>query len=118
MPGVGVAPGLNGFFSVSGSGIPGVGVAPFGILFAAFGSGIPGVLLPDGAIGVVERPSGNLLTSTLTFPDPAATFAFAFVFDSAEPHPEIKSDKHKAKRQIKTFDINSRPLQFKIAVPA
>ncbi len=29
IPGVGVAPGLNGFLRVAGSGMPGVGVAPF-----------------------------------------------------------------------------------------
>ena len=70
MPGVGVAPGLNGFFRVSGSGIPGVGVAPFGILFAALGSGIPGVVFADGGTGLVERPSGRSFASTETLPTP------------------------------------------------
>jgi len=44
MPGVGVAPGLNGFFNSAGLGIPGVGVVPFGKgeMFA----GMPGVFTP------------------------------------------------------------------------
>src|SRR5829696_3437517 len=44
IPGVGVAPGLNGFLRFAASGMPGVGVAPFGIALALFGSGIPGVV--------------------------------------------------------------------------
>ena len=109
---------MNGFLIFAGSGMPGVGVAPFGILFAFFGSGIPGVVFPDGGIGLVENPSGKLFASTLTFPTPADWFALVLVFDSAEPHAEIKIATDKTKRLTKTFDINSKPLQFKIAVPA
>src|SRR5215204_4500317 len=43
------------FFKVSGSGMPGVGVAPFGtgVLPMVFGSGIPGVGFPSGVMGLV-----------------------------------------------------------------
>ena len=71
IPGVGVAPGLNGFFKVAGSGMPGVGVAPFGILFAFRGSGMPGVVFVDGGIGLVDKPGGKLFASTATLPTPA-----------------------------------------------
>ena len=86
MPGVGVAPGLNGFLKFAGSGIPGVGVVPFGILFASLGSGIPGVVFVDGGIGLVERPSGKWLASTATLPEPAfgCALAFEFTFESLD----------------------------------
>ena len=109
IPGVGVAPGLNGFFNVSGSGIPGVGVPPFGKTFAAFGSGIPGVEFDDGAIGLVDKPGGRLLASTVTLPAPTAEFAFAFAefeFESAEPHADRKSANDRKKMLTETFDIN------------
>jgi len=67
IPGVGVAPRLNGFLRLAASGIPGVGVPRFGTTFAFFASGMPGVLFPDGCIGVVDRPSGRLFGSTVTF---------------------------------------------------
>jgi len=86
MPGVGVAPGLNGFFNSSGLGIPGVGVAPFGTLFASFGSGIPGVVLVDGGIGLADKPSGRLFASTDTFPTPADWFEFEFEFEPELAH--------------------------------
>jgi hypothetical protein len=70
IPGVGVAPGLNGFRRVSGSGMPGVGVAPFGRLFAFFGSGIPGVAFAEGGIGLVDNPGGKLFASTFVLPVP------------------------------------------------
>jgi hypothetical protein len=56
--------------SVSGSGIPGVGVAPFGRLFAFFGSGIPGVAFAEGGIGLVDNPGGKLFASTFVLPVP------------------------------------------------
>lgn len=119
MPGVGVAPGLKGFRRFAGSGMPGVGVAPFGTLFAFFGSGIPGVEFADGSIGFVERPSGRLFGSTFTLPAPAgSTFAFVLEFDVVLAQAEIKIAKDKAKRPIKTFDINFKNLfKFKMAVP-
>lgn len=69
MPGVGVAPGFLGLFSVLGSGIPGVGVAPFGSTTPAFAGGIPGVVFVDGAIGAVENSGGTF-----------AALAFAVLF--------------------------------------
>ena len=117
MPGVGVAPGLKGFFSSDGSGMPGVGVAPFGRLFAAAGSGIPGVEFPDGGTGLVERPGGKLFASTGTGPMPALLFALTFV-SVADPQAEAKSETDKTRTRNKTFDINSKPLKFKITVPA
>ena len=105
MPGVGVAPGLKAFFKLAASGIPGVGV-PFGMLLASLGSGIPGVVFVDGGSGLVDRPGGKLFASTLTFPVPTAGFEFAFVFDSAEPHADIKTAVQPKKRIAKTLDIN------------
>jgi hypothetical protein len=108
IPGVGVAPGLNGLRKFAASGIPGVGVAPFGTTLAFAGSGIPGVVFADGGIGLVDKPGGKLFASTLTAPVPTPfTFVFATVFDSVvEPHANISTEKLKAKRQIKTLDIN------------
>jgi len=104
IPGVGVAPGLKGFLIFAASGIPGVGV-PLGTLLASFGSGIPGVVFADGAIGLVEKPGGKLFASTLTLPAPTTEFAFALVFDSAELHADIKAAEDKRKRLTKTLDI-------------
>lgn len=95
---------MNGFLKFAASGMPGVGVAPFGTLLAFFGSGIPGVVFPDGGIGLVDKPSGKLFASTVTFPAPADWFVL--VFDSAAPHAGIKIAKDKTKRTTKTFDIN------------
>ena len=106
IPGVGVAPGLNGFFRVSGSGIPGVGVPPFGNTFAAFGSGIPGVEFDDGAMGLVDNPGGRLFASTVTLPAPTFAFVFAaFEFVSADPHAEIKIARNSKKMLTEIFDI-------------
>ena len=76
IPGVGVAPFGKGFPATFGSGIPGVGVAPFGgtVEFTAFGSGIPGVEFPDGFIASVVNSGGKLFGSTL-----AAVLAFVLV---------------------------------------
>jgi hypothetical protein len=74
IPGVGVAPfgsGLPGF-----SGIPGVGVAPFG-RGVAFTGGIPGVEFPEGGIGEVEIPGGKFAGSM--FPVAFAELAFELV---------------------------------------
>ena len=117
MPGVGVAPGLKGFFRFAASGIPGVGV-PFGTLLASFGSGIPGVVFADGGSGLVDRPGGRLFASTLTLPPPATEFAFALEFDPPELHANIKAIVLTKKRPAKILDINKKPLKFKIAVPA
>ena len=55
MPGVGVAPGLTFLFTNFGSGIPGVGVTPFGTEFTTF-DGTPVVLFADCGCDVVGRP--------------------------------------------------------------
>jgi hypothetical protein len=75
IPGVGVGPFGSGFPSRSGGGIPGVGVVPLGSLLAFAGSGIPGVVFPDGATGDVESPSGIFLGSIFTFPFCLLAFA-------------------------------------------
>ena len=64
MPGVGVTPGFIGFFNSTSLGIPGVGVAPFGTLIGL--AGIPGVGVPVIGTGLVERPGGRLLLSSVT----------------------------------------------------
>lgn len=86
--------------------MPGVGVAPFGTVFAFLGSGIPGVDSPVGGTGLVESPSGRLFVSTMTLPDPAAWFVFELV-SVAEPHAEIKTVTNN-EIAIKTFDIDSK----------
>lgn len=68
IPGVGVAPFGNGLPSDFASGIPGVGVPPVGSLLAFAGSGIPGVVFDEGGMGDVESPSGKFFESILTFP--------------------------------------------------
>jgi hypothetical protein len=87
--------------------MPGVGVVPFGILFAAFGSGIPGVVFVDGGIGLVERPSGKLLASTVTLPlpTPATEFEFEFRLELLEEHA-ASTDTDKRNKQMRFFDIN------------
>ena len=111
---------MNGFFKVSGSGIPGVGVPPFGKTFAAFGSGIPGVEFDDGAMGLVDNPGGRLLASTVTLPAPTTEFVLAaFEFESADAHPERKIANDSKKMLTEIFDINFKTSSdLKIAVPA
>ena len=108
---------MNGFFNSAGSGIPGVGVAPFGTALMFAGSGMPGVEFPDGGTGLVERPGGRLFASTFTAPVP--TLALTLLFVSDEPHAEKNKEKETKAIAIRTFDINSINLfKFKIAVPA
>ncbi|MBK7706215.1 MAG: hypothetical protein IPJ30_10645 [Acidobacteria bacterium] len=69
IPGVGVAPFGTGVLpTVFESGIPGVGVAPRGkfVRLAWLTGGIPGVSFPSGAIGVPEN-SGGTLDAVLLF---------------------------------------------------
>jgi len=105
---------LNGFFNAAGSGIPGVGVAPFVIVLAAFGSGMPGVVLADGGIGFTDNPSGKLLASTVTFPTPTASlvFVFALLVSVDEPHAEIKAVKDRSSNVVNNLDIKIKPLQI------
>ena len=113
MPGVGVAPGLNAFFSWAGSGIPGVGVVPLGTLFTASAEGMPGVEFADGGIGLVDRPGGRLLASTLLL----TTVTFELV-SPGEPHPAIRTTAVNKSAGNETFDIDQKHLvKFKIAVP-
>src|SRR5215203_410700 len=67
MPGVGVAPFGTGVLPmVFGSGMPGVGVVPVGIrlTLTVLGSGMPGVELPLGVTGLFEN-SGGILVAEL-----------------------------------------------------
>lgn len=91
IPGVGVAPGFAGLPSVFGSGIPGVGVAPFGTAFTAFpGAGIPGVVFVDGGNGLGASPAGILFVSvvTLTFEFATLTFDELLLGSIEDPHPD------------------------------
>jgi len=63
-----------GLRKVFGSGMPGVGVVPFGTAFAAPGAGIPGVVLAEGAIGLADNPGGMLFALTSI-----ATLLFALI---------------------------------------
>jgi len=94
MPGVGVTPGFIGLPSVLGSGIPGVGVAPFGTLTLA-GAGMPGVEFADGVTAFGENSGGKAFALTLTKPLELAPFTlpglFAFEFGSVvEPQAEAR----------------------------
>ena len=85
MPGVGVAPGFMGLPIVLGSGMPGVGVVPFGKTFTWFAGGIPGVVLVDGGIGLVDSPGGKLLASMVTFTLVADVLTLA-LFTAGDEH--------------------------------
>lgn len=101
--------------------IPGVGVTPFGIAFAALPGGRTEF---PGGIPLTECPGGRSLGSTFikTFELilPLETLAAVFVSD-AEPHPEIISVENanapKTYFFIIYYSTYSR-ANFKIAVPA
>ena len=80
IPGVGVAPFGKGFPAFFGSGIPGVGV-PFAaaLTFTELASGMPGVEFPEGAAGETERPGGIFFGSMLA--TVLAELAFGAVAD-------------------------------------
>jgi hypothetical protein len=80
IPGVGVAPFGKGFPAFFGSGIPGVGV-PFAeaLTFTEFAPGIPGVEFPEGAAGEPVRPGGIFFGSMLVIV--LAELAFGAVSD-------------------------------------
>lgn len=101
MPGVGVTPGFIGFLSSSGLGIPGVGVAPFGIDIGL--AGIPGVGVPFNGTGLVDKPAGKLVLSSVTVP-----FEFpAALFDGPElPQAAINVIIVKNERIKKILNIN------------
>ena len=100
MPGVGVAPGFIFLFASFGSGIPGVGVAPFGNVAIPF-AGIPGVTLADGGIGEVEN-SGGMFELLL---DTALAVELEFAVGD-EPHAKIR-------HEIKSKATNENILYIK-----
>lgn len=78
MPGVGVVPFGSGVLPILlGSGIPGVGAVPLDVLFApsVFGSGIPGVEFAVKGTGLVDNPDG-IVVGTLAL-DELTEFALA-----------------------------------------
>ena len=102
IPGVGVAPFGSGLPIFAASGIPGVGVPPFGALLTLIlaGSGIPGVVLPEGGTGLVENPGGRFVELLVI------TIALAFVFVvAAELHAEFTAIKASIKINKTFFDI-------------
>jgi hypothetical protein len=105
MPGVGVAPGFSGRLASFGSGIPGVGVAPFGRLFTPF-AGMPTVEFADGGIGDVENSGGMF---TLLF----AALATAFVFDVGEvAHAKIRHDEASKTTNEIILSIKTKPQTY------
>ena len=89
IPGVGVAPGRLVILAFAGSGIPGVGVVPLGTALTAFAGGMPGVLFVDGARGVAENPGGNELAFTS---DAAAILLLTLpVSGACKPHAAAKT---------------------------
>jgi hypothetical protein len=109
IPGVGVAPFGTGVIFV-GSGIPGVGVVPFGTLFALAGSGIPGVVLPEGATGSVLNSGGKFVwLATAAF-----VFALAFVFGaSVAVQAELIAIRASIKINKAFFDIKKLKPRWK-----
>jgi hypothetical protein len=78
IPGVGIVPFGNGVLPILlGSGIPGVGVVPLDVLFAltVFGSGIPGVEFAVKETGLVVNPDGIFIGAFAL--DVLTAFAFA-----------------------------------------
>ena|GEM_PF-3108764 len=112
MPGVGVAPGLNGFFSSASLGMPGVGVVP--LVIALTFVGIPGVCAFDISTGLAESPAGKFALSSVT-----AMLAFVLVFaefaefvDAVPPQAIDKTTEIKNTKSERIFCIN-----FKNNVP-
>jgi hypothetical protein len=117
IPGVGVAPGFSGFPSVFGSGMPGVGVVPFAT-FALPGAGIPGVEFPVGTIGLAESPGGRLFASTACIVFRFALEFAVFEFVPASPPQAAARAVHAATADIKNLFINDSLKHLNIAVPA
>jgi len=112
MPGVGVAPGLIFTFASFGSGIPGVGVAPFGRLGTPF-EGIPTVELAEGGIGEVENsgPTLALIFVTTTF-----DVVFEFVC-GLDPQAKTKHEITNKAISENILNIKTSKIKFKMAVP-
>ncbi len=97
MPGVGVVPGLNGFFSSSSLGMPGVGVVPFGN--GPEFAGIPGAELTGS--GVAENSFGTFAVTeldTLFDVDPLLVTA-------APPQPADTSAADPMNKEMRYLDI-------------
>jgi len=103
MPGVGVAPGLNGFFSSASLGMPGVGVVPLEITLTF--AGIPGVWALDIWRGLAESPAGKFALSSVT-----ALLAFVFVLvelvEAVPPQAIDKATEIKNTKIERIFCIN------------
>ena len=116
-----MAPGFIGLFSVAGSGMPGVGVAPFGTAVAL--AGIPGVELAEGGIGLVESPGGKLFGSMFTTAELLFRFTLT-VGSAADPQAIFKPNAAETRTNNIFFDIKSNLIVFKVfkvfkmAVPA
>jgi hypothetical protein len=81
---------LKGLFIVLGSGIPGVGVPPFGATATWLAGGIPGVEFADGGSGLADKPGGMLFASTVTV---VLEFAAVLAFGAEVPvHAETRAD--------------------------
>ena len=88
MPGVGVAPFLTPFFNSSGLGIPGVGVVPFGNGWPLVG--MPGMGLPLMGSGLPDNPGGIFAGSnTVVFTPMLPELA---VFAPFSPQPNASSE--------------------------
>lgn len=101
MPGIGVGPfgrGLPRFFE---SGMPGIGVVPFGKVFTLeFGSGMPGGKLDIGT-GLAENSDGILaLVAPLTFSFGASILEQAKFTENRKPITAHKT----------FFDIRNNPI--------
>jgi hypothetical protein len=101
MPGVGVAPGLNGFLSSASLGMPGVGV-PFGNFEFAAAPGAPFAFV---ITGLAEMPGGMFAGSSFTSAGFAFEFAFAEAveFDDAPPPQPNKNNVNRKNEKIMKF---------------
>lgn len=108
MPGVGVAPGFRGLLSVLGSGIPGVGVAPFGNTFMALAGGMPGVEFVEGGIGEVLNPSGKFCGTVL-----AELLTAALLFVGVDWHPNAAEISKTTNTIEILININAGPQDLK-----
>ena len=108
IPGVGVAPGFIFRFANLGSGIPGVGVAPFGRAVTPFAE-IPGVVFADGGIGDMENSGGMFAL----FVETAFTLTFTLVC-GAVPHAKIKQEIASKINSENILYIKTRPQNLNL----
>ena len=119
IPGVGVAPGLKGFFNSASLGIPGVGV-PFGDFELAFAS--CALFAPFTITGLAEIPGGMFagssgISAAFTF---ALLLAFTFELAGALPPQPNKNKPVRQSKKIKQFlnIIQFSSRNYKLASPA